>query len=82
MQSELLQTMTARYIPREDRIALDCVIHDGRELRLMFTHRFARAVVAEFARQLSDGGRGAHWRKTLRNSRPSPGSQTPSPWKA
>ena len=59
MQSELLQTMTARYIPREDRIALDCVIHDGRELRLMFTHRFARAVVAEFARQLSDGGRGA-----------------------
>jgi hypothetical protein len=59
MQSELLQTMTARYIPREDRIALDCVIHDGRELRLMFTHRLARAVVAEFARQLSDGGRGA-----------------------
>ena len=59
MQSELLQTMTARYMPREDRIALDCVIHDGRELRLMFTHRFARAVVAEFARQLSDGGRGA-----------------------
>ena len=50
MQSELLQTMTARYIPREDRIALDCVIHDGRELRLMFTHRLARAVVAEFAR--------------------------------
>ena len=59
MQSELLQTMTARYIPREDRIALDCVIHDGRELRLMFTHRLARAVVAEFARQLSDSNRGA-----------------------
>ena len=59
MQSELLQTMTARYIPREDRIALDCVIHNGRELRLMFTHRLARAVVAEFARQLSDSSWGA-----------------------
>ena len=59
MQSELLHTMTARYILREDRIALDCVIHDGRELRLMITHRLARAVVTEFARQLSDGGRGA-----------------------
>ena len=58
MQSELLKTMTARYILREDRIALDCVIHDGRELRLMFTHRFARAVVAAFAQQLSDGSRG------------------------
>lgn len=59
MQSELLKTMTARYIPREDRIALDCVIHDGRELRLMFTHRLARAIVTEFARQLSNRNLGA-----------------------
>ena len=50
MQSEALTTLTARYSLREDRIIVDGVIHTGDELRLAFTQRLARALVAELVR--------------------------------
>jgi hypothetical protein len=53
MQSEALTTITARYSLREDRIFVDGVIHTGDELRLAFTQRLARALVAELVRQVS-----------------------------
>ena len=53
MQSEALTTITARYSLREDRIFVDGVIHTGDELRLVFTQRLARALVAELVRQVS-----------------------------
>ena len=53
MQSEALTTLTARYNLREDRIVVDGVIHTGDELRLAFTQRLARALVAELVRQVS-----------------------------
>ena len=53
MQSEALTTLTARYSLREDRIIVDGVIHTGDELRLAFTQRLARALVAELVRRVS-----------------------------
>jgi hypothetical protein len=53
MQSEALNTITARYSLREDRIVVDGVIHTGAELQLAFTQRLARALVAELVRQVS-----------------------------
>ena len=53
MQSEALTTLTARYSLSEDRIIVDGVIHTGDELRLAFTQRLARALVAELVRQVS-----------------------------
>jgi hypothetical protein len=53
MQSEALTTLTARYILREDRIVVDCMIHSGDELQLAFTQRLARGLVAELVRQVT-----------------------------
>ena len=52
MQSEALRTVTARYILREDRIGLDCLVHNGDVMQLSFTHRMARALIAELVRRL------------------------------
>jgi len=53
MQSEALRTITARYNLREDRIGVDCLVHNGDVLQLMFTHRMARAFIAELVQRVN-----------------------------
>ena len=53
MQSEAITTLTARYDLREDRIALDCRLHDQSQLTIFFTQRFANAVVLELTKLVS-----------------------------
>ena len=53
MQSEAITTLTARYDLREDRIALDCLLHDQNQLIIFLTQRFANAVVLELTKLVS-----------------------------
>ena len=58
MQSEAIQTLTARYDLREDRVALDCKIHTGDVETLYFTQRLSCAIVAALVEKVqSDPGR-------------------------
>ena len=58
MKSEAIQTLTARYDLREDRVALDCKIHTGDVETLYFTQRLSHAIVAALVEKIqSDPGR-------------------------
>jgi len=52
MQSEAMNTITSRYSLREDRILLDCLIHNGDDLQPAFTQRLPRAFVTELVRRV------------------------------
>jgi hypothetical protein len=53
MQSEAIKTMTARYDLREDRIAIDCEIHNGSIETLHLPQRLGRAIAATLTQRLS-----------------------------
>lgn len=59
MHSEALNTITARYSFREDRIIIDGIIHNGEELQLVLTQRLARAIIEELVRKVGDGKQSA-----------------------
>ena len=53
MQSEALRTITARYNLREDRICVDCLVHNEDVMQLMFTQRMATALIAELVQRVN-----------------------------
>ena len=47
-----MNTITSRYSLQEDRILLDCLIHNGDDLQPAFTQRLPRAFVTELVRRV------------------------------
>ena len=51
MQSHLLKTFTANFDPEEDRIRLDCDLHNEEQAQIFFTQRLGKLFILELAKK-------------------------------